>query len=423
MARIIVAAPPIPGELMPLLQVGRGLEERGHQVTVLTGTGLRGLVEQAGLKFEALAGAADYDIQEHMAARESAGLEPGPEQMNYDFIHAFVNPMPDEYRALQALLEADPDQYLITNTLFLGGWPARHGGPGRAPLGWVAVSAIAVSMSSESTTFFGPVPVEPGQDPKAANRAANDGFAAALRPTDDRVAELLTGLGADRAADAFVDALYTTADHTAVLTVPGFEFERTDQPENVHLVGILPPRAAEDWQPPAWWAELDGSRPVVLVTQGTITNGDLSQLVEPTLRGLADADVTVIAALGRDPEALSMKIPANAHVAQFIPFDALLPKVDVYVSNGGFGGTQQAVAAGVPVVVAGETEDKPANAARVAYHGLGINLQTATPTPEAVASAVTRLLDDSEIHENVARLAKEYERHDALDTIERLLLG
>lgn len=93
------------------------------------------------------------------------------------------------------------------------------------------------------------------------------------------------------------------------------------------------------------------------------------------------------------------------------------------LTNGGFGGTQQAVAAGVPVVVAGETEDKPANAARVAHHGLGIDLQTATPTPEAVADAVARLLDDSEIHENLARLAKVYERHDALDAIERLPLG
>ena len=423
MAKIIMAAPPIPGELMPLLQIARGLEERGHQVTMLTGTGLRGMVEQAGLKFEALSGAADYDIREHMAERDRAGIEPGPEQLSYDFIHAFINPMPDEHRALQALLEADPDQYLIANTLFLGGWPVRYGAPGRAPLGWVSVSAVPLVMTSESTTFFGPVPVEPGQDPKAANRAANDGFVAAIRPADDRVAELLGELGADRAADAFIDAIYTTADHTAVLTVPGFEFARTDQPENVHLVGILPPGTPEDWQPPAWWAELDGSRPVVLVTQGTITNGDLSQLVEPTLRALADADVTVIAALGRDPEALSMKIPANAHVVEFIPFAALLPKIDVYVSNGGFGGTQQAVAAGVPVVVAGETEDKAGNAARVAYHGLGINLQTATPTPEAVAGAVARLLDDSEIHENVTGLAKVYAQYDALDTIEHLLLG
>lgn len=178
---------------------------------------------------------------------------------------------------------------------------------------------------------------------------------------------MLTDLGATGFPATFVDAIYTLADETAVLTVPEFEFERSDMPENVHLVGILPAAGTEDWQPLAWWDELDGSRPVVVVTQGTLANDDLSQLVEPTLTGLADLDVTVVAALGRDPEALSIPIPANARVAEFIPFGALLPKTDVFVTNGGFGGTQQALAAGVPVVIAGETEDKPANAARVAH--------------------------------------------------------
>lgn len=53
------------------------------------------------------------------------------------------------------------------------------------------------------------------------------------------------------------------------------------------------------------------------------------------------------------------------------------------LTPGVFGGTQQALAAGVPVIVAGVTEDKPAVAARIAHHGLGIDLHTATPSPEA----------------------------------------
>jgi hypothetical protein len=168
-------------------------------------------------------------------------------------------------------------------------------------------------------------------------------------------------------ASPFLDAMYTLPDETAVLSVPGFEFERSDLPGNVRLAGILPAPAGGDWEPPAWWGELDGSRPVVVVSQGTLVNDDLS--------------------------------------------------------NGGSGGTHQALAAGVPVVVAGETEDKPANAARVAYHRLGINLETASPTAQAVAGAVASLLQDTEVRENALRLAKVYAQHDALDTIERLLLG
>jgi UDP:flavonoid glycosyltransferase YjiC (YdhE family) len=65
----------------------------------------------------------------------------------------------------------------------------------------------------------------------------------------------------------------------------------------------------------------------------------------------------------------------------------------------------------------------PANAARVAYHRLGIDLKTATPTPQAVREAVDGLLEDTEVLENVTRHAKVYTGHDALGTIENLLLG
>lgn len=99
----------------------------------------------------------------------------------------------------------------------------------------------------------------------------------------------------------------------------------------------------------------------------------------------------------------------------------LLPKADVLVTNGGLGGIQQALAAGVPVIVAGVTEDKPAAAARVAYHGLGINLATATPTPDAVAAAAESVLKDDEMRGNVRKLAQVYAAHDPLGEIERLI--
>jgi hypothetical protein len=40
--------------------------------------------------------------------------------------------------------------------------------------------------------------------------------------------------------------------------------------------------------------------PVVLVTQGTLANNDLTELIEPTLRALEHEDVFVIAATGRE---------------------------------------------------------------------------------------------------------------------------
>lgn len=423
MSKIIVAAPPITGELAPLLELARKLVGRGHDITVLTGSRFRAAVEGRGLAFSPLPGGADFDDRLFGDLPGRAELAPGPEQLNFDWVHAFVDPMPEQHAALQDLLAEDPDQYLVCNALFLGAVPTALGVPGLRPRRWVAVSAVPLALSSDDTTFFGPVPVAPGEDQKAANRSANAGFMQAMQPTQDRLNEVLREMGATQAFPAFADGIITVPDATAALTVPGFEFERSDAPESLRLVGNLTPQRDADWEPPAWWSELDGSRPVVVVTQGTMANRDLSQLVEPALAGLADLDVLVVAALGREVEALAVPLPANARVADFVPFDMLLPKADVYITNGGAGGIHQALAAGVPVIAAGLTEDKPANAARVAHHGLGIDLRTAPPTPEAVADATRLLLKDAGIRENVQRLAQVHAAHDAVAEIEELVHG
>jgi UDP:flavonoid glycosyltransferase YjiC (YdhE family) len=62
------------------------------------------------------------------------------------------------------------------------------------------------------------------------------------------------------------------------------------------------------------------------------------------------------------------------------------------VTNGGYGGVQQALANGVPLVMAGDTEDKPEVAARVHWAGVGVNLHTGKPSPAKIAKAVRHIL-------------------------------
>jgi len=424
MARIIVAGPPIPGEMRPLLAIGRALTLRGHEITVLTGTALRDAVREAGLAFESLAGDADYDTSQ--LGRNPAAGRAG--DIDHDWEHGFARPMPEEYRALQRLLAADPDRYLIANVLFLGAWPARLGAPGRRPKRWITVNVVGFAYPSVDTTYFGPVPVFPGQDQRAANVAANARFVASMRPNEEVLYRLLTELGATGPYPTLVEGTVQLPDATALLSVPGYEFHRSDMPGNVHFVGAVPVRetegrAAASWQPPSWWATLDGSRPVVVVTQGTLANFDFSQLVEPALTGLADLDVTVVAALGKDPSALAIPVPANAHAEAYIPFSELLPRADLLITNGGANGIHQALAAGVPVIVAGATEEKPANAARVAHHRLGLDLRTGTPSAPALRLAVRRVLGDPSIRANVRKLAGVYASYDTFAEIERLTLG
>ncbi len=120
----------------------------------------------------------------------------------------------------------------------------------------------------------------------------------------------------------------------------------------IRYVGpLLPPRI--ELTPPPWWERLD-ERPLVIVSQGTLANVDLGQLLIPAMQGLAGDELQLLLTTGgRDPARLGAAVPANAIVTEHVPFELALPRAAVLVTNGGYGSVQAALAHGVPLVVAG----------------------------------------------------------------------
>jgi UDP:flavonoid glycosyltransferase YjiC (YdhE family) len=237
---------------------------------------------------------------------------------------------------------------------------------------------------------------------------------------------------------------------------PAFEYPRSDLPPQVHFIGPLLPDPPAGFVTPEWWPELRDRRPVVLVTQGTIAT-ESSDLIAPSLRALAGENVLVIATTGGAPiESVMLdppetrpdpfvyyaplvphasllagfggyhvipapaheqpaegRLPPNARLERFVPFAQLMPHVSVMITNGGYGGVQFALAHGVPLVVAGTTQEKPEIAARVAWSGAGINLKTRTPTPEQIHVAVRSMLENQSYRHNAERIRADYARHNA----------
>jgi UDP:flavonoid glycosyltransferase YjiC (YdhE family) len=152
-----------------------------------------------------------------------------------------------------------------------------------------------------------------------------------------------------------------------------------------------------------------------VVSQGTAANKDFGELIEPTMEALAGLDILVIALTGRPAELTN--VPSNVRTAVFIPFDLLLPYTDVLVSNAGYGGVQLALNHGVPMVLAGTTEDKPEVSAHAAWTGAAINLGTNRPQPEQLLKAIETAMTDARYRANARRLQNEYTSHDALAEI------
>ena len=82
------------------------------------------------------------------------------------------------------------------------------------------------------------------------------------------------------------------------------------------------------------------------------------------------------------------------------------------VTNGGWGGVLAALAAGIPLVVAGGDLDKPEVAARVAWSGAGVDLRTGRPSARAVLRGWRRVSTDAAYRANARRIAARLAEHD-----------
>jgi zeaxanthin glucosyltransferase len=86
--------------------------------------------------------------------------------------------------------------------------------------------------------------------------------------------------------------------------------------------------------------------------------------------------------------------PANVLVAPRVPVLDLMPQLDAVVCHGGLNTMCEALAHGVPVVVAPIKHDQPVNAAQVTAAGAGIRVHFGRCRPEQLRTALCAVLDD-----------------------------
>jgi UDP:flavonoid glycosyltransferase YjiC (YdhE family) len=298
---------------------------------------------------------------------------------------------------------------VLTEPLFFGGCAYLLQRTGAGDPMVIVAGTLPLSISSRDTAPFGlGLPPLPGPIGRIRNAilqfVAEKIIFAPVQRAADRVTRTVTG----RPLPTFVMNWPTLADAIVQFSVPGFEYPRSDLPAQVHFVGPLSLPTTDPTELPDWWSELDQDRPVIVVNQGTVANQDYDQLIAPALTALRDLDALVVVTTGGRPvETLPQPVPDNVRAATFLPFAHLLPKADLMITNGGYGGVHAALRHGVPLIVAGTTEDKVEVGARITYTGVGINLATNAPTPDRLAAAARTILADRRYADASARLGAE----------------
>jgi len=172
-------------------------------------------------------------------------------------------------------------------------------------------------------------------------------------------------------------------------------------PDHFALVGTAMLERQGDFD----WDWLDPGRRTVLVTVGTLAAGLAAEFYQRAAAAVEPLAATVQAILVGPPDLLPDP-PANVRVVPSVPMLALLPRLDAVISHGGMNTVCEALAHGVPLVLAPIRHDQPVVAAQVVRAGAGLRVPFYRVRPGPLRQALETVLDDPAYRQAAGRIGR-----------------
>jgi MGT family glycosyltransferase len=420
MYKIIIFATPVAGHFNPFVPIMKKLVERGHDVLCLTGKIFKTQVENTGASFQPTLEEWDpldrelYDFFPELKRRK------GLSQVKYYLKHVLYDSAPDLLKMLEKVYKTFPADVLISDTFMIaGGWFTELNGPPN-----IRLSVLPLSLPGKNIAPFG-LGLLPRKSffSKLRNNLLNVILEKVLfKDVQNYSNKIRNSVGLPPFDKSLFLKGYELSNLVFHTSTPAFEYPRKEFPANLRFIGpvIIPPQV--NYNKPDWWPEIEKDIPVILINQGTLAK-NINNLILPAIEALKDEKMVVLAVPVKNNQI--MDLPSNTFTEPYIPFADILPHVDIMITNGGYGGTQNALAHGVPLIIAGATEDKMEVASRLEYSGAGINLRKQNPSPENIRKAVMKILSDESYKQKAKELQIDFAKYDAptlaVELIEELL--
>ncbi|MZE73684.1 macrolide family glycosyltransferase [Streptomyces sp. SID5789] len=346
------------GHINPTLPVAAELVRRGHTVTYHTSPAFREEIAATGA-----------------TVRPYPGEQPLPDPPSpITLMESLARAALDLLPAVLADLRDDRPDLIVHDSACLWGALAAH--------------ALGVPAASSFTTF-------------AYNRHV---------PSPTRASrELLAGAAArPRNLAGYVGARLALRRRFASAGVPLLDLADIRQPLNLVYTSRAFQPAVEEFDRsyrfvgPSIGARPDDPSfpsdrlrdPVLYASLGTVFNAD-PRLLRTFATALSPLAGTVVVSTGQtDPAALGA-LPDNVLARRSVPQLEVLDRAALFVTHGGMNSVNEAMFAGVPLLVVPQGADQPMVAGRVVELGAGLSIRTENVTEGSVRAVARRLLEDS----------------------------
>jgi MGT family glycosyltransferase len=153
------------------------------------------------------------------------------------------------------------------------------------------------------------------------------------------------------------------------------------------------------------WEWLDPGRRHLLVSLGTLNGPAGQRFFATAVEALAGLDAELQAVIvGPAPE----QPPAHILFAEHVPQLALLPRLSAVVTHGGHNTVCEALAHGLPLVVAPIRDDQPIIAQQVADAGAGVRVRFGRLRAAELRDSIRAVLDDPRYAAAARRIADSF---------------
>jgi MGT family glycosyltransferase len=358
-ARLLFVVPPFAGHINPTLSLGAELARRGHEVAWAG--------PAAGVGAHLAPGRRLYDTNPDLDEQALGGMlaggagQRGLVALKFLWEHALL-PLaramrPGVERAVDAF---DPEAVIVDQQALAGAVVAR-----RRSLPWVT----SASTSAELTDPLSSVPLVD-------------------RWVRDRLVDLQVDGGVDAGLAADGD-LRCSPRLTVAYTTEALVGPCPAWPGPLCFVG---PSIADRPETVTFpWDWLDTDRRTVLVSLGTLNGQAGSRFFGVVAEALDRADLQVVCVA---PPELVPESPANVLLLPRVPQLALLAHVAAVVCHAGHNTVVEALAHGLPLVLAPIRDDQPIIAEQVVRAGAGVQVRFGRVRADGLRTAVRAVLDD-----------------------------